>query len=1025
MLSSVLPLSYLFYSLVCSWSCRRSIVAQLPPLLPDSKLASCCILSPSPVEPRTLPFSHLFDSTVAGSHSSPQPFRPQSVSFNMSAKRFSKEGFQPLPEGATSTMANPHDATIDIPLTPVNSQGQTGARKATSNRPPSTYRAPPPFPTDEKQSHFRQGPGGRRHKMEERGRGNVDDEDGTLTVMGKLYSAIYNFSVVTRYFLYVLPLALVIAAPIVVGATVDKPAEIGGVSLVRFFIWVEVVWLSLWVSKLVAQFLPYAFQFLCGIVSSGTRKYSLVLTALEIPLSLVGWSVSSLATFRPVMDVDRSWKSVVNSILFAIFFSTLVLLAEKFLIQLISISYHRKQFDEKIKNSKRNIYLLSLLYDASRQLFPAYCREFAADDYLINDSLNIGGSKSGSRHGRSGSATPMRLIQNVERIGDRVTAAVGNVAHEITGKQVFNPTSAHSIVVEALEKTASSEALARRLWMSFVVEGKDALYPEDIDEVLGSERAEEAAECFRVLDRDGNGDISLDEMILTVCEFGKERYSIANSMHDVDQAISVLDSLLMTVAFIIVVFIFLAFLNKSFVTTLATAGTALISLSFVFAASCQEVLGSCIFLFVKHPFDVGDRVDIGESQLVVERISLLFTIFRKINDHKCTQVPNIVLNTNWIDNITRSRAMREQISINVSADTSLGDIQLLKKQLIAFVVDKENSRDFHPDVEVEVIDIPDLSKLEVKVEVRHKSNWANEALRASRRSKFMCALVLAVRQIPIYGPEGGCAPAGDPANPTYSVAISHELAEVNKKDFADNKDRKRLVPAGTSPSSFVLNASSQIPMSPVPQSPLSTVAQDNAAVKSMDTQAAALNAVRDEAKKDSNNVASQRSNDIEEMRNILHQGSAIGRRRATSTASTAQSVPPAASVSVSPPPVQTSYPAAPAPTQAAPSALSPTNRQAPRVDYYEKTGEYRPPASEGPTHLPRSDSMSYSSNNPFAGPKRTGNQPYAPPPNGSMIPRRLVPGNAFSAAGRFPVNPSQPSSNSGNSSPNGQGQGST
>lgn len=65
-----------------------------------------------------------------------------------------------------------------------------------------------------------------------------------------------------------------------------------------------------------------------------------------------------------------------------------------------------------------------------------------------------------------------------------------------------------------------------------------------------------------------------------------------------------------------------AFLNKSFVTTLATAGTTLLSLSFVFATSCQEVLGSCIFIFVKHPFDIGDRVDItsSDSQFVVEHM---------------------------------------------------------------------------------------------------------------------------------------------------------------------------------------------------------------------------------------------------------------------------------------------------------------------------------------------------------------------------------------------------------------------
>ena len=266
---------------------------------------------------------------------------------------------------------------------------------------------------------------------------------------------------------------------------------------------------------------------------------------------------------RSLEDDDKCattqhWQSIVQKVLAAFMVAALIFLAEKLLIQIISIGYHRTQFTNKIKASKHNVYLLSLLYDASRTLFPAYCNEFVEEDYIINDSLNlgIGSNKSGGSHHRSGSATPMRLLHNVGRIGDKITSAFGNVASEVTGKQVFKPDSAHSIVVEALEKNKSSEALAKRLWMSFVVEGKDALYQEDIEEVLGQDRSQEAEECFGALDRDDNGDISLDEMILTVCEFGRERHSIANSLHDVDQAINVLDSLLCTIVFIIVVFVF-------------------------------------------------------------------------------------------------------------------------------------------------------------------------------------------------------------------------------------------------------------------------------------------------------------------------------------------------------------------------------------------------------------------------------------------------------------------------------------
>ena len=922
----------------------------------------------------------------------------------MTQKRFSKEGFQPLPENGDTPMANPNDATINIPLTKVNSRGQTGARKITSNPSPTSYRATTDFPTpdiNEKTGLYHRGPGGRRRKMDERGRETTDHEDGTLTAMGKIYNAIFNFSVVTRYFLCVLPLALVIAVPIVIGATFAKKATIGGVRIVWFFIWIEILWLSLWVSKLMAQFLPYVFQFLCGIVSSGTRKYSVILTALETPLFLVGWAVTALTTFVPIMCLNpdqrshndtglKNWESIVKDVLFAAFFSTLILLAEKLLVQLISISYHRKQFDQKIKQSKRNIYLLSLLYDASRNLFPAYCPEFATEDYLINDTLDLGGSrgqsKAGLKHGRSGSATPMRFIQDVGRVGDKLTAAFGNVAHEITGKQVFNPTSAHSIVVEALEKNACSEALARRLWMSFVIEGKDALYQEDIADVLGPDRTAEAEECFQCLDRDGNGDISLDEMILTVCEYGKERYSIANSMHDVDQAINVLDNLLCTVAFIIIVFVFVAFLNKSFMTTLATAGTALLSLSFVFAVTCQEVLGSCIFLFVKHPYDVGDRVDIGDNQLVVERISLLFTVFRKVKDHKTTQVPNIILNATWIDNISRSKAMREQVFLYVSADTTLEDIQLLKHEMSAFVLDKDNSRDFQPDLDVELTGLAEMNKLELKVEIRHKSNWANEAVRASRRSKFMCALVLALRKVPIYGPGAGAAAAGDPANPTYSVAISHEVAEANKKEFAETKEKMHMSPPVKSITTLspTIAKSSAVNLGVTSEqgSSITTAAKDSTVLRSLDPMSAALADVRDGPSEELARLDAQRNNDIEEVRDILREESVTGRRRAPTVLRSSQSSVPFISAPIPPPPNTT---------------------PASKVNYYEETSAYRPSATANMTAPPRSSSRDYGANNPYVPQLQTGNQGQALSGRESPVSnRRPVPGSASS---RFPVAP--------------------
>jgi small-conductance mechanosensitive channel len=806
-----------------------------------------------------------------------------------------------------------NDATIDIPLeqVPSNGQGLRNQNSTTALRQDSTPT------TSEKKSFFR----GRRKKPEaiyqKTGKYGYDGEEDTVNTMGKIYKKIANFSVVTRYFLYVLPLGALIAVPIIVGAAVEsqEDTEIGDVRMVWLFTWIEIVWLSLWVSKVVAHYLPSVFRVLAGTVSSGVRKYSLVIKALEIPLSLVGWAVTSLATFMPLMrrnpDTSRQcdrfvennpgeschqphWQTILQRILAAALIGTCIYLAEKTLIQLISINYHRKQFNARIQDSKRNIWILGLLYDASRYLFPMYCHEFAEEDYTIADQLNLSRGSKTPGHRKSGSVTPMRIIQKAGAGVDKITSVFGHVASEVTGKQVFNPNSAHSVVVEALEKNRSSEALARRLWMSFVVEGRDSLLQEDVVDVLGPGRQEEAEEAFHVLDRDGNGDISLDEMILTVTEWARERKSIASSMHDVDQAVNVLDRMLAVVVFIIVILIFVAFLNASFVTTLATTGTALLSLSFVFAATAQEVLGSCIFLFVKHPFDIGDRVDLStngcasQEQFVVEHISLLFTVFRHVQGAgvgRMCQIPNIVLNTLWVENVSRSKAMTEQLSIDVAFETTFDDIQILKNEMITFVTDSNNSRDFQPTVDIDVLGTTDQSKLTLMVEVKHKSNWANEAIRRSRRSKFMCALVAALRAVPVYPPGGGADAAGSAANPTYTVGITHGEAKEHADEAAKGRDDARLVPLKK------LDETQQR-LSPTTSRTAGAgmTANETRIVDDLTSRNPAVDAARDEAwtssRDDSSTLGGERPSvdrsDLEEVRGLLRRESTRGKRKISS-----------------------------------------------------------------------------------------------------------------------------------------------
>lgn len=84
------------------------------------------------------------------------------------------------------------------------------------------------------------------------------------------------------------------------------------------------------------------------------------------------------------------------------------------------------------------------------------------------------------------------------------------------------------------------------------------------------------------------------------------------------------------------------------------------------------------------------------------------------------QIPNIVLNTLWINNITRSRGLLERIDIFISFDTSVEDMNTLRFEMEKFVSDPENKREWQDDIILRCLSVGSMDKLQLQLEVRHK-----------------------------------------------------------------------------------------------------------------------------------------------------------------------------------------------------------------------------------------------------------------------------------------------------------------
>lgn len=84
------------------------------------------------------------------------------------------------------------------------------------------------------------------------------------------------------------------------------------------------------------------------------------------------------------------------------------------------------------------------------------------------------------------------------------------------------------------------------------------------------------------------------------------------------------------------------------------------------------------------------------------------------------QIPNITLNTLWINNISRSKGLMERIDIFISLDTSIADIETLRQEMLAFITAPENVRDFQEEITLCCIGLGTMDKLQLQLEVRHK-----------------------------------------------------------------------------------------------------------------------------------------------------------------------------------------------------------------------------------------------------------------------------------------------------------------
>lgn len=216
-----------------------------------------------------------------------------------------------------------------------------------------------------------------------------------------------------------------------------------------------------------------------------------------------------------------------------------------------------------------------------------------------------------------------------------------------------------------------------------------------------------------------------------------ERKSLAHSLNDTKTAVEELNK--MASVFVAMVIVIVWNLMMGFLTTkvLVLISSQLLLVVFMFGNSAKTVFEAIIFVFIMHPYDVGDRCVIDGVQMIVEEMNILTTIFLKYDNEKIIY-PNSVLATKPISNFYRSPEMSDSVEFAIDFSTTMETISALKTRIKTYIESKpQHWKQGHS---LQVKEIENMSKMKMALYVTHTINFQNAGEKGSRRCDLMWEL---------------------------------------------------------------------------------------------------------------------------------------------------------------------------------------------------------------------------------------------------------------------------------------------
>ncbi|XVE69659.1 hypothetical protein DITRI_Ditri10aG0008400 [Diplodiscus trichospermus] len=438
----------------------------------------------------------------------------------------------------------------------------------------------------------------------------------------------------------------------------------------------------------------------------------------------------------------------VTKILVCFLVATLIWLVKTLLVKVLASSFHVNTFFDRIQEALFNQYVIEML--SGPPLFEINRAEDAENDDIPGAEQSQSAAKQqkatvvedGPRFSRTMSKRRDENIQldHLRKLNQKNISAwnmrrmIRMVSHghlATLDEQILNSDRDDESSVQIRNECQAAEA-AKNIFHNVAKPESQYIYLTDIMRFMDRDEALKALHLFGAgSEEDGISKASLNNWLVNAF---RDRKALALSLNDTKTAVDELHNMLNIIVAFIIVIIWLIILGIPVSHFLVFLSSQLLLAVFIFGNTCKTVFEAIIFLFIMHPFDVGDRCEVDGVQMVVEEMNILTTVFLRSDGQKITY-PNSLLSAKPIGNFYRSPDMVETIEFCVHVSTPSEKIATMKERLVGYIESSEHH--WHRNPLVIVTDVEDMNKLKIAVSSKHKMNYQNMAERLCRRGHLL------------------------------------------------------------------------------------------------------------------------------------------------------------------------------------------------------------------------------------------------------------------------------------------------